>query len=97
MDAPDNVIDFLEHAQTTADLGLEDIAEVIASGEYPSVVVLGMDIMGIALGTVMLYLISVRIAQAMGAGGVLPPALAAWVPNLVFLGIGVTLLARTRT
>lgn len=52
---------------------------------------------GIALGTVMLYLISVRIAQAMGAGGVLPPVLAAWVPNLAFLGIGVTLLARTRT
>lgn len=52
---------------------------------------------GIALGTVLLYLISVRIAQGMGAGGVLPPELAAWSPNLLFLGIGVVLLARTKT
>lgn len=52
---------------------------------------------GIALGTVLLYLISVRIAQGMGAGGVLPPSLAAWLPNGVFLFIGLVLLARTET
>lgn len=52
---------------------------------------------GLALGTVLIYLISVRIAQAMGAGGVLPPSLAAWFPNLMFLTIGLLLLARTRT
>jgi lipopolysaccharide export system permease protein len=52
---------------------------------------------GIALGTVLLYLITVRISQGMGAGGVLPPELAAWSPNLLFLGIGVVLLARTKT
>ena len=52
---------------------------------------------GIALGTVLLYLISVRIAQAMGAGGVLPPQLAAWLPDFLFLAIGLGLLARTRT
>lgn len=52
---------------------------------------------GIALATVLLYLISVRITQGMGAGGVLPPALAAWLPNLLFLVVGVTLVARTRT
>ena len=52
---------------------------------------------GIALATVMIYLLSVRIAQGMGAGGILPPMLAAWLPNLLFLGVGLVLLARTRT
>jgi lipopolysaccharide export system permease protein len=52
---------------------------------------------GIALATVLLYLISVRIAQGMGAGGVLPPTLAAWIPNTLFLGVGIVLLARTKT
>jgi len=52
---------------------------------------------GIALATVLLYLLSVRISQGMGAGGVLPPSLAAWLPNLLFLGIGLVLLAKART
>lgn len=52
---------------------------------------------GIALATVMIYLLSVRIAQGMGAGGILPPMLAAWLPNLLFLAVGLVLLARTRT
>jgi lipopolysaccharide export system permease protein len=52
---------------------------------------------GIALGTVLFYLLSVRISQGLGAGGVMPPALAAWLPNLLFLSIGLVLLARTRT
>jgi lipopolysaccharide export system permease protein len=52
---------------------------------------------GIALATVLVYLLSVRIAQGMGAGGILPPALAAWLPNLLFFGIGLGLLARART
>ncbi len=52
---------------------------------------------GIALATVLLYLISVRISQGMGAGGVVPPTLAAWLPNALFLAIGLVLLARTRT
>ncbi len=52
---------------------------------------------GIALATVLIYLLSVRISEGIGAGGILPPALAAWLPNLLFLGIGLVLLARTRT
>jgi lipopolysaccharide export system permease protein len=52
---------------------------------------------GIALATVLLYLITVRICQGMGAGGVIPPILAAWLPNALFLGVGLTLLARTKT
>jgi lipopolysaccharide export system permease protein len=52
---------------------------------------------GIALATVLVYLLSVRISQGMGAGGVIPPTLAAWLPNLLFLAVGLVLLARTRT
>lgn len=52
---------------------------------------------GVALATVLIYLIMVRIAQGMGAGGLLTPWLAAWLPNLVFLVLGLGLLARTRT
>jgi lipopolysaccharide export LptBFGC system permease protein LptF len=32
-----------------------------------------------------------------GAGGLIDPTLAAWLPNLVFLGAGVVLMARVRT
>lgn len=52
---------------------------------------------GIALATVLLYLITVRISQGMGAGGILPPVLAAWLPNTLFLGVGLVLLVRTKT
>lgn len=52
---------------------------------------------GIALANVLIYLLCVRIVQGLGAGGVLPPYLAAWLPNTLFLGLGVVLLARTRT
>ncbi len=52
---------------------------------------------GIALATVLIYLLSVRISEGMGAGGVVPPSLAAWLPNLLFLAIGLILLYQTRT
>ena len=52
---------------------------------------------GVALATVLLYLICVRISQGMGAGGVIQPQLAAWLPNLLFLTLGLGLLARTKT
>jgi lipopolysaccharide export system permease protein len=52
---------------------------------------------GIALANVLIYLLCVRIAQGLGAGGVLSPYLAAWFPNTLFLALGLVLLARTRT
>ncbi|UCC49521.1 MAG: LptF/LptG family permease [Gemmatimonadota bacterium] len=52
---------------------------------------------GIALATVLIYLLSVRISQGMGAGGILPATLSAWLPNLLFLAVGLVLLARTKT
>ncbi len=53
--------------------------------------------LGIALGTTILFLMIVRIAQALGAGGVVQPVVAAWLPNFLFLGGGLVLLSRVRT
>ena len=53
--------------------------------------------LGIALGTTILFLLLVRISQALGAGGVVQPSLAAWLPNFLFLGAGLVLLGRVRT
>ena len=53
--------------------------------------------LGIALGTTILFLMTVRISQALGAGGVVAPAAAAWFPNFLFLGAGLLLLSRVRT
>lgn len=52
---------------------------------------------GIALATTVLFLIIVRISQALGAGGVVSPTLGAWIPNLLFLGAGLVLMVRVRT
>ena len=52
---------------------------------------------GVALATVLVYLLMIRISEGMGAGGVLSPGLAAWLPNLVFLGVGLLLMMTTRT
>jgi lipopolysaccharide export LptBFGC system permease protein LptF len=47
---------------------------------------------GIALALV--YWGALSISAAVGAGGLLPPALAAWAPNLLF-GAGATYLVLT--
>ena len=52
---------------------------------------------GIALGTTMLFLTLIRIAQSMGAAGALSPVAAAWLPNAIFFGAGLLLFARLRT
>lgn len=44
---------------------------------------------GISLGTTVIFLVAVQLSQAVGAGGVLPPRVAAWLPNVLF---GVTAL-----
>src|SRR5581483_6880329 len=51
----------------------------------------------ISLGTTLLFLLLMQIAKAVGAGGVVHPAVAAWMPNAIFLAIGLVLLARVRT
>jgi lipopolysaccharide export system permease protein len=39
----------------------------------------------------------IQITKAVGGGGVLPPLVAAWLPNAIFGAIGAYFLARTRT
>jgi lipopolysaccharide export system permease protein len=51
----------------------------------------------ISLGTTVLYLLLINLSKAVGATGVVSPALSAWVPNLVFLVMGGWLLVRVRT
>jgi len=51
----------------------------------------------VGLGTTLIFLVLVQLTKAIGAGGVLPPLVAAWLPNILFGGAAVWLLKRTRT
>ena len=51
----------------------------------------------ISLGCTVVFLIAVQLSQAVGAGGVIPPVLAAWLPNLLFGTAALVLLKRART
>lgn len=52
---------------------------------------------GISLGTTIAFLLLVQLSEAIGAGGVLRPELAAWMPNALFLVTALGLQARVRT
>ena len=51
----------------------------------------------VSLGTTFVFLLLVQLTKAIGAGGVLPPLVAAWLPNMIFGGAAVWLLKETRT
>jgi lipopolysaccharide export system permease protein len=51
----------------------------------------------ISLGTTVIFLLFVQITKAVGAGGLIQPTLAAWIPNILFLFTGLVLLAKVRT
>ena len=51
----------------------------------------------VSLGTTFVFLLLVQLTKAIGAGGVLPPLFAAWLPNLLFGGAAAWLLRRART
>ena len=51
----------------------------------------------ISLGTTVIFLLITQIMKAVGAGGVIDPTVAAWLPNMVFLLAALVLLARVRT
>jgi lipopolysaccharide export system permease protein len=52
---------------------------------------------GISLATTIVFLLLVQLSQALGGSGLVNPTFAAWLPNLVFTGAAVVLLARART
>jgi lipopolysaccharide export system permease protein len=52
---------------------------------------------GVSLATTILFLMLIQITKAVGGGGLLPPYVAAWIPNAAFGMAGLLLLGRTRT
>jgi len=50
-----------------------------------------------SLATTFIFLLLEQLSRAIGGGGLLPPTLAAWVPNLFFGGGAAWLLGRART
>ena len=52
---------------------------------------------GISLGITVVFLLMVQLTKAIGAKGLMPPDLAAWVPSMIFGAFGLILLARVRT
>ena len=52
---------------------------------------------GVSLATTIIFLILVQLTKAVGGEGLLPPVVAAWMPNAIFGAIGAVALARTRT
>ena len=52
---------------------------------------------GISLATTIIFLMMIQLTKAIGGKGLINPDLAAWVPNMVFAGVGLFLLARVRT
>lgn len=52
---------------------------------------------GVSLATTVIFLMLIQITKAVGGGGLLPPGLAAWIPNAVFGLVGLFFLLRTRT
>jgi lipopolysaccharide export system permease protein len=52
---------------------------------------------GVSLGTTVIFLMLLQLTQAIGAKGLVPPNLAAWLPGMLFGTVGLVLLARVRT
>ena len=52
---------------------------------------------GVSLATTVVFLTLIQLSKAVGAGGLLPPPLAAWAPNIIFGVAGVWLATRTPT
>ena len=52
---------------------------------------------GVSLGSTIVYIMLLRLFGAIGASGGMEPFWAAWLPNFIFLAVGVLLLARVRT
>ena len=51
----------------------------------------------VSLVTTMIFLVMIQLTRAIGGKGIITPDFAAWIPNVVFGGIGLVLLRRVRT
>lgn len=51
----------------------------------------------ISLAVTVIFLVLLQLTQAIGAGGLVKPELAAWMPGALFTGIGTFLLIKVRT
>ncbi len=51
----------------------------------------------VSLATTIVFLTMIQIMRAVGAGGVVPPLIAAWIPNTLFGIAGAVLFAKART
>jgi lipopolysaccharide export system permease protein len=52
---------------------------------------------GVSLGTTIIFLMLIQMTKAVGGKGLIPPDLAAWIPNAIFGVAGAIMLARVRT
>ena len=52
---------------------------------------------GISLGVTVIFLMLIQLTKAIGGKGLMPPDIAAWVPNMLFGALGLILLGRVRT
>jgi lipopolysaccharide export system permease protein len=52
---------------------------------------------GLSLVTTVIFLMLIQLSEAVGAGGLVSPVLAAWLPNILFGAIGLGLLALAPT
>ncbi len=51
----------------------------------------------VALGTAVVFLVLVQLSRTIGSGGLIPPTLAAWVPNIAFGTTGLWMFRRAPT
>ncbi len=52
---------------------------------------------GIGLATTIVFMLAVQLTRAIGTSGLLPPAWAAWAPNILFFVVGLWLMIRVKT
>ena len=54
---------------------------------------------GVGIGIVLaiIYIVALSVFGALGAGGALPPMLAAWAPNILFGAVAVYMVLTVRT
>jgi lipopolysaccharide export system permease protein len=52
---------------------------------------------GVSLATTIVFLMLIQLTKGVGSKGLIPPDLAAWLPNIVFGAAGAFLISRVRT